>query len=133
MLTLVSTLLIVVAAQGVAVEKQEIAFKLRAVSSAEKPGGPASLPLARLVANVSGLSAPKRIFRPAGKHEARHSEFGLDRVSRRNPKPHASMLPLPLVPAFSLFSQKTSIESRDGSGTLPSSRIARTSAAASAH
>lgn len=48
----------------------EIIFKLR-------PGMKSSL--ANTVANVSGLSAPKRIFRHGGKYESRHIKFGLDR------------------------------------------------------
>lgn len=35
--------------------------------------------IAETVANISGLGKPKRIFRPAGRFEKRHSDFGLDR------------------------------------------------------
>ena len=55
---------------GAALEKPEVIFKLRKGLHST---------LAAIVANVSGLAVPSRVFRPAGRWEKRHKEFGLDR------------------------------------------------------
>ena len=52
------------------VKHTEIVFKLRAGVQPR---------LAAVVANVSGLAPPQRIFRHGGKFEAKHVKFGLDR------------------------------------------------------
>ena len=57
-----------------ALAQKEIAFKLKSGLRKDKEAS-----LAVLVANISGLSPPKRIFRHAGKFEQRHVNFGLDR------------------------------------------------------
>ncbi len=53
---------------------KEVVFKLK--HGLEKSREPL---LAALVANASGMQRPERVFRHAGKHEARHVAAGLDR------------------------------------------------------